>query len=195
MPTNIASNPCSDNSFIISGLFTIKSALPKIINVEVKAEEDTSEKARLHNEFISYLSNKQAKRDSPYQIRAGLAYYEHKGEVGKYYFLHNGFIDYLNNKKIHYDVSVLGENLRAFGAVPDTFIYYNANGEQRSCPCWSKEEDEAIKDAYYNNIEIEEGDRASQGITPLGYADNKDVVEDKESSFTQEDLENAENLF
>jgi hypothetical protein len=173
----------------------LNTVLPKIINIEVKAEVDTSEKAILHNEFISYLSNKQAKRDSPYQIRAGLAYYENKDGVGKYYFMHNGFIEYLNNKKVRFDVSVLSENLREFGAEPDTFIYFNSNGEQRSCPCWSKVEDEAIKDAYYNNIEVAEGDKASQGITPLGYADNKDVTEDKEKSYTQEDLDNAENLF
>ena len=174
----------------------LNTVLPKIINVEVKAEVDTSEKAMLHNEFITYLSNKQAKRDSPYQIRAGLAYYENKNGTGKYYFLHSGFMEYLNNRKVHFEVSSLGENLRAFGAVPDNFIYFNSNGEQRNCPCWSKEEDEIIRNAYYNNIEIEEGDKASQGITPLGYADNKDIKEDSvEKSYTQEDLKDAENLF
>jgi hypothetical protein len=172
----------------------LNTVLPRIVNIEVKAEVDTSEKAMLHNEFIAYLSNKQAKRDSPYQIRAGLAYYEKKNGVGKYYFLHNGFIDYLNNRKVRFDLSVLGDNLRSFGAEPDTFVYFNSNGEQRSCPCWSKVEDEAIKNAYYNNIEVAEGD-SMQGIQPLGYATNKEEVEEKEVPYTEEDLKDAESLF
>lgn len=175
----------------------LNTVLPKVVNVEVKAEVDTSAKAQLRNEFISYLSNKQAKRDSPYQIRAGLAYYENKEGVGKYYFLHNGFIDYLSNRKFKFDLSMLGENLKDFGAVPDTFIYFNSNGEQRSCPCWSKIEDEAIKDAYYNNIEVEEGDKASQGIEPMGYASNKE--EEKEATdekpYTDKEFKDAQNLF
>ena len=174
----------------------LNTVLPKVIDIEVKAEADTSAKALLRNEFISYLSNKQAKRDSPYQIRAGLAYYEKKDNEGKYYFLHSGFIDYLNNRKVHFELSLLGENLREFGAVPDTFVYYNANGEQRNCPCWSKVEDKDIQDAYYNNIEVYEGDKASQSAIPVGFADNKeekDETEDK--SYTQEDLDNAQNLF
>lgn len=174
----------------------LNTVLPKVINIEVKAEVDTSAKALLRNEFIAYLSNKQAKRDSPYQIRAGLAYYEKKDNVGKYYFLNSGFIDYLNNKKVKYDMSLLGENLREFGATPDTFVYYNANGEQRNCPCWSKVEDKDIADAYYNNIEVYEGDKASQGITSIGDASNKDVKENtEEKPYSQEDLENAQSLF
>ena len=150
----------------------------------------------MRSEFISYLSNKQAKRDSPYQIRAGLAYYEVKNGVGKYYFIHNGFIEYLNNRKVKYDLSLLGENLREFGAVPDTFVYFNTNGEQRTCPCWSKVEDDDIRDACYNSMEIAEGDRASQGISPVGYADNKEVVESStEKPYTEEDYNYAENMF
>ena len=174
----------------------LNTVLPKVVNIEVKAESDTSAKAQLRSEFISYLSDKQAKRDSPYQIRAGLAYYEVKNGIGKYYFIHNGFIEYLNNRKIKYDLSLLGENLREFGAVPDTFVYFNANGEQRTCPCWSKVEDDDIRDACYNSMEIAEGDRASQGISPVGYADNKEVVENSsEKPYTEEDYKNAENMF
>lgn len=174
----------------------LNTVLPKVVNIEVKAEVDTSAKAQLRNEFIAYLSNKQAKRDSPYQIRAGLAYYEVKEGVGKYYFVHSGFIDYLNNRKIRFDLSLLGENLREFGAVPDTFVYFNANGEQRTCPCWSKVEDEDIKDACYNSLEIAEGDKASQGITPIGYASNKDVTENTEDKpYSEEDMKDAQDMF
>lgn len=174
----------------------LNTVLPKIVNIEVKAEVDTSAKAQLRNEFIAYLSNKQAKRDSPYQIRAGLAYYEVKEGVGKYYFVHSGFIDYLNNRKVKFDLSLLGENLREFGAVPDTFVYFNTNGEQRTCPCWSKVEDADIKDACYNSMEIAEGDKASQGISPVGYASNKEVTEtNTDKPYTDEDLKNAETMF
>lgn len=175
----------------------LNTILPKIIDVEVKAEADTSAKAMLRNEFIAYLSNKQAKRDSPYQIRAGLAYYEKKNNEGKYYFLHSGFIDYLNNRKVKFELSLLGEYLREFGAVPDTFVYFNANGEQRNCPCWSKVEDTDIQDAYYNNMEIYEGDKALLSAVPVGEASNKEVKEDVEEdkSYTQEDLDRAEDLF
>lgn len=175
----------------------LNTILPKIIDVEVKAEADTSAKAMLRNEFIAYLSNKQAKRDSPYQIRAGLAYYEKRNNEGKYYFLHSGFIDYLNNRKVKFELSLLGEYLREFGAVPDTFVYFNANGEQRNCPCWSKVEDTDIQDAYYNNMEIYEGDKALLSAVPVGEASNKEVKEDVEEdkSYTQEDLDRAEDLF
>lgn len=175
----------------------LNTILPKVIDIEVKKEADTSAKALLRNEFISYLSNKQAKRDSPYQIRAGLAYFEKKEGVGKYYFLHSGFIDYLNNRKVKFELSLLGEYLREFGAVPDTFVYFNANGEQRNCPCWSKIEDRDIQDAFYNNMEIYEGDKAMLSAVPVGEASNKETeVEDTEDkSYTEEDLKNAEDLF
>lgn len=174
----------------------LNTVLPKVVDIEVKAEVDTSAKAQLRSEFIAYLSNKQAKRDSPYQIRAGLAYYEVKDGVGKYYFVHSGFIDYLNNRKVKFDLSLLGENLREFGAVPDTFVYFNANGEKRTCPCWSKVEDDDIKDACYNSFEIAEGDKANQGITSIGDANNKEIVEDtEEKPYTEEDLKDAEDMF
>ena len=50
----------------------LNSVLPNIQDVEVKKETDTSGLSILHNAFVSYLSNKQARRDSPYQIKVGI---------------------------------------------------------------------------------------------------------------------------
>ena len=173
----------------------LNSVLPKIQDVEVKAEVDTSATALLKNAFINYLASKQARRDSPYQIKSGLCVYQKKDGVGKYYFTHQGFVDYLNNTKVRCDISMLGEMLKEFGAVPDTLTYFNFLGEERNCSCWSKAEDALLKEAYDNTVEIEEGDKALQGIKAVGEVDNKEVEkEPEEKPYTEEDLKNVEKM-
>ena len=61
----------------------------------------------IRNAFLDYLSNKQARRDSPYQIRVGLCVRQVQNGVAKYYFTHNGFLEYLRTKKINFDYNML----------------------------------------------------------------------------------------
>lgn len=176
---------------------TLNTVLPNVIDVEVKKETDTSGLSVLHNAFITYLANKQARRESPYQIKVGLCVRQSKqGEV-KYYFTHQGFSDYLRNQKITFDYNMLRETLKRFGAVEDELVYFNAVNEEKHYPCWSKTEDTEIDEAYAGAMEIEEGDKSSMGITSVSEASNREEKETevKEVPYTEDDMKEAEDLF
>lgn len=175
----------------------LNSVLPNIQNVEVKQESDTSGLSLLRNAFINYLSNKQARRDSPYQIKVGLCVRQVKNNQAKYFFTHKGFSDYLLNQKIKFDYGMLRETLKQFGAVEDSLQYTNAFGEEVHFPCWSKAEDKDIDEAYMGAMEIENGDKANMGAVGVSEATNIDVVESKseEKPYTDDDLKKAEDLF
>lgn len=176
----------------------LNSVLPNIQNVEVKTESDTSGLSALKETFISYLTNKQARRDSTYQIRMGLSVYQCTNGVAKYYFTHRGFYEYLRNHKVNFDMSTMRETLKSFGAKEDTLIYTNASGDEIHFPCWSREEDAELKEAFAGEIEVENGDKANLGnIEALGEASNVDSLEPKETEkpYTDEDLADAIDLF
>ena len=175
----------------------LNSVLPNIQDVEVKKESDTSGMSLLRNAFISYLSNKQARRDSPYQIKVGLCVRQTKNGEAKYYFTHQGFTDYLRVQKISFDYNMLRETLKAFGAKEDTLTYTNAVGEERNFPCWSKAEDAELDEAYAGAMEIESGDKASLGV--LGVSETppsaKGESAEEEKPYTPQDVKDAESLF
>lgn len=175
----------------------LNSVLPNIQDVEVKRESDTSGLSVLRNAFITYLSNKQSRRDSPYQIKLGLCVRQSKDGKAKYYFTHRGFADYLRNQKITFDYSMLRETLKNFGAVEDTLVYYSSLGDERHYPCWSKVEDKDIDEAYSGAMEIEEGDKANMGVVGVSEASNVPVQETKteEKLYSVEDRKDAEELF
>lgn len=176
---------------------TLNTILPNIQDVEVKQESDTSALSTLRNAFIRYLANKQARRDSPYQIRVGLCVRQVTNGTAKFFFTHNGFEEYLRNSKISYDYAMLRETLKSFGAEEDTLVYTNALGEERRFPCWSKTEDSQIDDAYAGSVEVEEGDRANIGAVSVSEATNTAVVEktEEEKPYTDEDWKNASEMF
>ena len=123
---------------------TLNTVLPNIQTEVVKKESDTSGMNMIRNAFLDYLSNKQARRDSPYQIRVGLCVRQVQNGVVKYYFTHNGFLEYLRTKKINFDYNMLRETLKMFGAKEDTLIYTNAQDEIKNFPCWSKTDDDEL---------------------------------------------------
>lgn len=174
----------------------LNSVLPNVKDVEVKQETDTSGLSMLRNAFVRYLANKQARRDTPFQIRVGLCVRQEKqGEI-KYYFTHNGFADYLKNQKINFDYTMLRETLKTFGAKEDVLVYYNALEEEKHFPCWSKAEDDTIREGYDSALEVEEGDKASLNIEGVSEADNSESVEKaEEKAYTEEDYKKAEDLF
>ncbi len=176
---------------------TLNSVLPNIIDVEVKQESDTSGTSMLKNAFIEYLSNKQSRRDCPFQINVGLCVRQQVNGVMKYYFTHKGFTDYLRNQKINFDYAMLRETLKLFGAVEDTLIYMNAHDEEIHFPCWSKSEDEDIRSGYARAMEVEDGDKANLSVESVSEADNKAVHEAQEEKklYTDKDRETAEGLF
>ena len=175
----------------------LNSVLPNVQDVEVKQESDTSGLSILHNAFIRYLADKQARRDSPYQVRVGLCVRIAKAGTAKYFFTHIGFSEYLRNKKINFDYSMLREMLKRFGAVEDVLDYTNALGEEIHFPCWSKTEDDSILEVYRGAVEIEQGDKASLSLESVSEASNKDNPdEDKDvKPYTDEDLKNARDMF
>lgn len=172
----------------------LNSILPNIQDVEVKKETDTSGTSLLRNAFVNYLSNKQARRDSPFQIRIGLCVRQTvNGEV-KYYFTHQGFTDYLRTQKINFDYSMLREMLKTFGAKEDVLNYTNATGELKSFPCWSRTDDKELEEAYEGAVEIEHGDRANIGsVSDASPVSNVEAKEEK--LYSPEDLKDAEELF
>ena len=175
----------------------LNSVLPNVQDVEVKQESDTSGTSMLKSAFIDYLSNKQSRRDCPFQINVGLCVRQQVNGVTKYYFTHKGFTDYLRNQKINFDYAMLRETLKLFGAVEDTLIYMNAHDEEIHFPCWSKTEDEDIRSGYARAMEVEDGDKANLSVDGVSEADNKAVheVQEKEKLYTDEDREKAEDLF
>lgn len=175
----------------------LNSVLPNIVNVEVKKESDTSGMNMIRNAFLDYLSNKQARRDSPYQIRVGLCVRQVQNGVVKYYFTHNGFLEYLRTKKINFDYNMLRETLKMFGAKEDTLIYTNAQDEIKNFPCWSKTDDDELEETYQGNKEIEEGDKNNLGMIGISEASavSKNEVPAEEKPYTESDLKDAEDLF
>ena len=175
----------------------LNSVLPNVQDVEVKQESDTSGLSMLHNAFIEYLSNKQARRDMPYQIKVGLCVRQAVNGNVKYYFTHRGFSDYLRNQKISFDYSMLREMLKQFGAEEDSLTYTNAFDEVVNFPCWSKKEDKTIEDAYSGVMEVEQGDKNSLSLHGVGEASNIEEYEPKEEEklYSDEDKKNSEGLF
>lgn len=176
----------------------LNSILPNIIDVKVNKESDTSATSLIRNAFISYLSNKQARRDSPYQVKVGLCVRQTKEGTVRYFFTHRGFTEYLRNQKIAFDYSTMREMLKSFGAVEDTLFYLNAHGEEVSFPCWSKTEDKDINEAYLGAVEVEEGDRAGlelEGVSEASPAQTFEDIVGEEKPYTDKDMEEAEELF
>lgn len=174
----------------------LNSVLPNVKEVEVKKESDTSGLSMLHNAFIDYLSNKQARRDSPYQIKVGLCVRQTKQGQTKYFFTHRGFADYLRNQKISFDYGTFRETLKKFGAIEDELVYINAMDEEKHYPCWSKVEDDVILDAYAGAVEIENGDKSNLLIESVSEATNKESEDvEVEKPYTDEDYEDAQELF
>ena len=175
----------------------LNSVLPNVQNVEVKQETDTSGTSMLQNAFIEYLSNKQSRRDSPYQINVGLCVRSTDNGVTKYYFTHIGFANYLRNQKITFDYAMLRETLKRFGAEEDTFVYMNALEEEVRFPCWSKIEDDNIRKGYARALEVETGDKASFSVESVSDASNTEVKDNPESEkpYTDADMKKAQDLF
>ena len=176
---------------------TLNSVLPNVVDVEVKQETDTSGTSMLKNAFVEYLSNKQSRRDCPFQINVGLCVRQEVNGVAKYFFTHKGFTDYLRNQKISFDYAMLRETLKTFGAVEDTLTYLNSHEEQINYPCWSKTEDEDIRNGYARAMEVEDGDKATLSIEGVSDVTNAPVVtkDDDEKPYTDTDKEDARNLF
>lgn len=175
----------------------LNSVLPNVIDVEVKQESDTSSLSMLHNAFLNYLSNKQARRDMPYQIRMGLCVRQLSNGVAKYYFTHIGFAEYLRNQKVNFDYSTLRETLLRFGAKEDVMHYTNSFSEEVNFPCWSKQEDKAIEDTYKGVMEVEQGDKNSLSVGGIGEASNVEEYEAKEEEklYSEDDKAESEGLF
>ena len=169
----------------------LNSVLPNIQDVEVKKESDTSGMNMIRNAFMDYLSNKQARRDSPYQIRVGLCVRQVQNGVVKYYFTHNGFLEYLRTKKINFDYNMLRETLKTFGAKEDILVYTNAHGEIKKFPCWSKADDDELEEAYKGNQEVSEGDKNNLSVSEAFVSDTGE----DEKLYTDADLKNAEDIF
>ena len=175
----------------------LNSVLPNVQDVEVKEETDTSGTSMLKNAFVEYLSNKQSRRDCPFQINVGLCVRQESNGVAKYYFTHKGFTDYLRNQKISFDYNMLRETLKTFGAVEDVLTYQNSHDELINFPCWSKTEDENIRNGYARALDVEEGDKANLSVEGVSVVTNAPVVEkkDDEKLYSDEDLKKSEDLF
>lgn len=174
---------------------TLNKYLASVKDVEVRAESDTSALSMIRQMFVRYLSNKQARRDSPYQIHANLCvrqtYSDESGKpVAKFFFTHTGFAEYLRNNKVNFDQSMLRETLKSFGAVEDMLRYNNSMGDLVEFPCWSKSEDKEIDEAYKGEVEIAEGDKAHSVSEATNITDTETSSDEK--PYSESDLENID---
>lgn len=174
---------------------TLNKYLASVKDVEVRAESDTSALSMIRQMFVRYLSNKQARRDSPYQIHANLCvrqtYSDESGKpVAKFFFTHTGFAEYLRNNKVNFDQSMLRETLKSFGAVEDMLRYNNTMGDLVEFPCWSKSEDKEIDEAYKGEVEIAEGDKAHSVSEATNITETETSSDEK--PYSESDLENID---
>lgn len=174
---------------------TLNKYLASVKDVEVRAESDTSALSMVRQMFVRYLSNKQARRDSPYQIHANLCvrqtYSDKSGKpVAKFFFTHTGFAEYLRNNKVNFDQSMLRETLKSFGAVEDTLKYNNSMGDLVEFPCWSKSEDKEIDEAYKGEVEIAEGDKAHSVSEATNITETETSSDEK--PYSEEDYNNVD---
>lgn len=174
---------------------TLNKYLSSVKDVEVRAESDTSALSMIRQMFVRYLSNKQARRDSPYQIHANLCvrqtYSDESGKpVAKFFFTHTGFAEYLRNNKVNFDQSMLRETLKSFGAVEDTLRYNNSMGDLVEFPCWSKSEDKEIDEAYKGEVEIAEGDKAHSVSEATNITETETSSDEK--PYSEEDYNNVD---
>ena len=174
---------------------TLNKYLASVKDVEVRAESDTSALSMVRQMFVRYLSNKQARRDSPYQIHANLCvrqtYSDESGKpVAKFFFTHTGFAEYLRNNKVNFDQSMLRETLKSFGAVEDTLRYNNSMGDLVEFPCWSKSEDKEIDEAYKGEVEVAEGDKAHSVSEATNITETETSSDEK--PYSESDLENID---
>lgn len=174
---------------------TLNKYLASVKDVEVRAESDTSALSMIRQMFVRYLSNKQARRDSPYQIHANLCvrqtYSDESGKpVAKFFFTHTGFAEYLRNNKVNFDQSMLRETLKSFGAVEDMLRYNNSMGDLVEFPCWSKSEDKEIDEAYKGEVEIAEGDKAHSVSEATNITDTETSSDEK--PYSEEDYNNVD---
>ena len=177
---------------------TLNSVLPNIIDVEVEQETDTSGLAQLQEAFVEYLSNKQSRRDCPFQINVGLCVRQEANGVAKYYFTTKGLSDFFRNRKVTFDYVMLRETLKSFGATEDKLIYTNALGESVECPCWSKTEDEDIKNGYARAVEVEQGDKANLSVEGVSVVTNVPESEgngEEDKLYSDKDMQDAKDLF
>lgn len=174
---------------------TLNKYLASVKDVEVRAESDTSALSMIRQMFVRYLSNKQARRDSPYQIHANLCvrqtYSDENGKpVAKFFFTHTGFAEYLRNNKVNFDQSMLRETLKSFGAVEDMLRYNNSMGDLVEFPCWSKSEDKEIDEAYKGEVEIAEGDKAHSVSEATNITETE--TSSGEKPYSEEDYNNVD---
>lgn len=170
--------------------------ISSVEDVAVSQSTDTSETSALHDMFVHYLANRQARRDSAYQIRANLCVrQEYTGEDGKphvkYCFTHTGFTEYLRTKHVAFDNTRLRELLIGFGAKDDVLIYTLSSGERVEFPCWSKEEDKTLAMEHEGNLEIAAEERTYElPITDTSVAED----DKKETAYSEADRAEAESM-
>lgn len=174
---------------------TLNKYLASVKDVDVRAESDTSALSMVRQMFVRYLSNKQARRDSPYQIHANLCvrqtYSDESGKpFAKFFFTHTGFAEYLRNNKVNFDQSMLRETLKSFGAVEDTLKYNNSMGDLVEFPCWSKSEDKEIDEAYKGEVEIAEGDKSHSVSEATNITETETSGDEK--PYSEEDYNNVD---
>jgi hypothetical protein len=91
-------------------------------------------------------------------------------------------------------MGLMREQLKSFGAVEDNLVYTNAMGDTVTFPCWSKSEDDIIKELYEGIIEVENGDKEKLGI---GVSEATNVTEiqvqsEAEKPYTEGDKKDVE---
>ena len=64
-------------------------------------------------------------------------------------------------------------------------------------PCWSKTEDEDLRNGYARAMEVEDGDKATLSIEGVSDVTNAPVVtkDNDEKPYTDADKEDAQDLF
>ena len=136
------------------------TVLAKVEEKAVSQNTDTSVRGELKAAFQDFLTKKQSGMNKPVQIKLHFVYLED----GKYYFTHAGFETYLETQR----VKLYGENLRelllSYGAEEDVLSYKTGDGKDTQVKCWSKVQDETLKEVEDFYADVFESDAELIGI-------------------------------
>lgn len=171
----------------------LNTCLSKVEEKAIGADSDTSTAAEIRSAFYEYLSQKQTRREMPYQIKLGLVYVD--GD--KYYFTHKGFSEYLDVVKLKLVNSNLREALLSFGAEEGKLEYKARKGDATmSVPCWIKTKDAKIGELQEYFSDVIDGDiGVIEDAVRVGVDVTKESTEEEEESLEASEEYDADGLF
>lgn len=127
--------------------------------IQIAAENDTSELSELNNLVTNYLTHRQIQNGAAYMINVGQVYHAD----GYYYFSTEGIKEFLRVEHYTLGRTNLREELMKFGCEEGEVKYTTRAGKENVIKCWKKKEDAELanKLQFYEDIYTADAERAA----------------------------------